>query len=392
MNETIKNLLVGIFVVGAIGILVASIMFLKPTIGDGKQTLLVRFSDIGSINIGTRVLFAGKPVGEVVAMEEIHDPREQPTDELGRVYFYQLTLHVDSAVKVYNIDEVSIQSAGFLGEKSISITPKAPPKGITPQLISNKPIYADCVDSFQTTLLNFSELSTTMQETFRGVNSWIRNHGEEVATTIRAGGAALEEIDQTFASVNKTELVKHMQQGVSGLTTTIGQVQVAMEAMEQKQTFQNAGCLIESLKTTCADIADGKGTLGRLVSDNDLYLQSNAILTKANTFMNDLNQYGILFHLNKQWQRMNLQKVSRLNALDTPQSFRRYFENEVGEINGAMTRISMLIQKAELSPERQQILQSELFKRDFAELLRRTDELSDTLKLYNQQLTEAAKP
>ena len=44
------------------------IMFLKPSVGDGKQILYVRFSDVNNIPIGTRVIFAGKPVGEVVAI------------------------------------------------------------------------------------------------------------------------------------------------------------------------------------------------------------------------------------------------------------------------------------------------------------------------------------
>ncbi len=396
MNGPIKNLLVGIFILGAISIFVGIVMFLKPTIGDGKQTLYVRFSDIGSLNVGTRVLFAGKPVGEVVAMEEIHDAREQPTDELGRVYFYQLTLHIDSSVRVYNTDEVSTQSAGFLGEKSIAIVPKAPPKGVTPKQITNQPIYADSVDALQNAMLDFSELAASMEETFRGVNSWIRNHGEEVATTIRAGGAALEEIDQTFANVNKSNLVHEAKHGICEVSSTLGKIQVALTELESQHTFKNAGCVMESLKSVCHsadvvanDLAQGKGTLGKLIVDNGLYLQANAIMTKANTLMNDVNQYGILFHLNKHWQRTHLQRISKLNALETPQSFRIYFQREVEEINASMTRISMLLHKAEQSTEKEKILESQQFRRNFADLLKKADELSDNLRLYNQQLTEA---
>jgi len=65
---------------------------------------------------------------------------------LGRIYFYQLVLKIDSRVKVYDTDEISIETSGLLGEKSIAITPKPAPKGITPTLITTQPIYAESVD------------------------------------------------------------------------------------------------------------------------------------------------------------------------------------------------------------------------------------------------------
>lgn len=366
MTTPIKNMLVGVLILGAISLLVVVILFLKPSVGDGKQTLYVRFSSINGLSVGTRVLFAGKPVGEVVSLEEIHDARHQPTDELGRVYFYQLTLHVDSSVNVYNTDEISIQSSGLLGERSISITPKAPPKGVAPRLITSQPIYADSIDPFQNAILDFSDLAVQMEETFKQAGDWIKHHGEEVAGTIKAAD------------------------------TTLTQFHTAMRELEAKQAFQNIGDVINNVKsashsfeTVAADMAQGKGTLGKLVVDNDLYLQANAVMTKANNLMNDLNHYGLLFHLNKQWQRTRLQKINELNALQSPQAFRTYFQTEVDDINASMSRLSMLIDRAENSAQKKAIFQSAHFKQDFADLLRRVDELSDNLRLYNQQLMQA---
>ena len=98
MGEKTKNLAIGIFVLFAIFLVVYIIMFLKPSVGDMKQTLYVRFSNINKINVGTRVMFAGKAVGEVVAIREIYNAREQPTDSLNRVYFYELVLKIDSGI------------------------------------------------------------------------------------------------------------------------------------------------------------------------------------------------------------------------------------------------------------------------------------------------------
>lgn len=354
MNTTIKNLIVGIFILCAISISVVTIMFLKPTVGDGKQTIYVCFSDIGSIREGTRVLFAGRPVGEVAAITQIEDARERPTDGLGRIYSYQLTLHIDSKTKVYNTDEISMQTSGLLGEKSIGITPKAPLHGVIPKLITDKPIYADSVDSIQNALIEFSELSASMDETLKGISGWIKGHGEDLATTIKAAGNALD------------------------------QAHVAIAQLNENGSFQNLGSVMESLKTVSNTISQGDGTLGKILIGDDLYLQANAIMSKADSLMNDVNHYGVLFHLNKQWQRTRLQKVTQLNALQTPQNFRTYFQTEIDDVNASMARISMLINKGESA----QIFQEAQFKKDFAELLRKSDELCENLRLYNQQLNK----
>jgi phospholipid/cholesterol/gamma-HCH transport system substrate-binding protein len=65
MTDKMKNILIGLFVSAAVTLTIAMILFLDPKIGDGKKTLEVRFSNISGITIGTRVTFAGKPVGEV---------------------------------------------------------------------------------------------------------------------------------------------------------------------------------------------------------------------------------------------------------------------------------------------------------------------------------------
>ncbi len=137
MGEQTKNMLIGVFVIAACAVIVWMILFLKPSVGDGKETLYVRFSNVNQINVGTRVLFAGKPVGEVVAIQPIPDARKKPiADVLGEIYYYQLVLKVDSSVKVYDTDEITIQTSGLLGEKSIAIIPKVPPKGVIPKLIT----------------------------------------------------------------------------------------------------------------------------------------------------------------------------------------------------------------------------------------------------------------
>ncbi len=394
-------MLIGVFLMGAIAILLGLIFFLRPSVGDEKQTLYIRFSNINKINVGTRVLFAGKPVGEVTAITQIFHAREtQPSDSLGRLYFYQLTLKVDSAIKVFNTDEISLQTSGLLGEKSIAIVPKAPPKGVTPQLITEKvPFYADSIDPIENTFNRLSDIGQKLEDTIDIVKHWLETNTDNLSHAVTAFGGAMDEIHDLAKSVNDKEFLDDMKLGVHNFTASMDKVNNALAQMENDGVFTNFGTVMANLKTTSQsvnsitqEIADGKGTIGKLVMGDDLYLRTTAILSKADTMMNDINHYGILFHLNKSWQRQRTRQISTLNALSSPDAFKTYFEAQIDQINTAMSRISMLITKAENEPDSDKILRSPRFEQDFAELLREVDQLSSNLKLYNEQFAEALSP
>jgi phospholipid/cholesterol/gamma-HCH transport system substrate-binding protein len=398
MGEQTKNMLIGVFVIAASSVLVWLIMFLKPSVGDGKETLYVRFSSINQINVGTRVLFAGKPVGEVIAIDEIFDARKKPTaDVLGEIYTYQLVLKVDSSVKIYDTDQIVVQTTGLLGEKSIAIIPKIPPKGVTPKLITNQPIYAKSVDPIENALTQLSNLSKDMSKTFRQVNRWIQRNGDDMGDAIRSFGSTMDEVKITAQSINEQNLVSAAQTAIGTFTSTLCDIRESINQLQMGDVFVNAGTVMQNLKSASCSvaqitdkIAQGKGTIGRLVESDDLYMHISSLLSKVDTLMNDVNHYGILFHLNKSWQRQRSQRITVMNALDSPEGFKNYFETEIAEINTAMGRLSMLIDKAELSPEKEEILSDKRFKEDFRELMRQANELSENLKLYNQQLEDAS--
>jgi phospholipid/cholesterol/gamma-HCH transport system substrate-binding protein len=399
MGEQTKNMLIGVFIIAACFLIVSIILFLKPSVGNGEKTYYVRFANINKINVGTRVTFAGKPVGEVVAIDEIYDARKQPGDKVGGIYFYQLVLKVDSSVNIYNTDEISLQTSGLLGEKSVAIIPKVPPRGVTPKLLTDQPIYANSVDPIENAFTELSSLAHKIEDSFTYINKWLGQNGDNMAYAIKSFGKTMDQINITMTSINQQKVIDNINIAITNASQTIELIHSAIEEMQNSGTFASVGIAMENIKNASHSIAivsqglaDGTGTLGRLLRGDDLYLRFTAIMSKADTLMNDINHYGILFHLNKAWQRTHTQRIDLLNALNTPASFKSYFETEVDQINTSMSRLSMLVDRAEQTPERDQILKSPSFLQDFAELLRKTEELSDNLRLYNQQLMEAQGP
>ncbi|MCH9613593.1 MAG: hypothetical protein SP1CHLAM54_05980 [Chlamydiia bacterium] len=397
MVEYTKNMLIGLFVAIACALVAGMILFLEPSVGDGKQTLVMRFSNVNGISLGTRVMFAGKPVGEVEKIEQIPHARDQPTDELGQVYFYQLILKIDSSVRAYNTDEFTIQTSGLLGEKSISIIPRSPPKGVTPKRVTAKtPIYAGSVDPLESVFSELSGVADKMEEALDKVITWIDQNGNELGSAVRSFDDAMSEASTMLERINKLKVVDDVKVAVQNFGHTMEDISGGLDQLQDDHFFANLGDSMASIKGASSSVDDilgnvlqGRGTLGKLISDDDTYLQVTSILSKVDTLMNDVNHYGLFFNLNKEWQKTRVRQVSQLNALKTPQNFRTYFEKEVDGINTAMARISMLINKAEQNPAFERIIESKPFKKDFAELLRLTQEMLDNLTLYNQQLMEA---
>ncbi|MGL5263429.1 MAG: MlaD family protein [Candidatus Rhabdochlamydia sp.] len=397
MGEQTKSVLIGVFVIVACALLIWMVAFLKPSVGDGKQILYVRFSNIDRINVGTRVLFAGKPVGEVTSIEEIQSARQKPlSDLLQRLYYYQLVLKIDSKVKVYDTDEVMVQTAGLLGERSIAIIPKVPPKGTIPRLISNQPIYADSVDPIESTFIELKDTFADVQRKIDAFSSWFFANQQSFINAADSFSNAMIQAKSTFQELEDQQIIDETKIALNNFSCVASQISDAIEQLNANNSFDNAGVAIAHIKNTAEsvdhlsyDLEQGKGTLGKLFKQDDAYWRLTTILGKADTMMNDINHYGLLFNSNKSWQRQRAQRICLMNSLDTPLGFKEYFSTEIDQVNTSMARISMLIDKVKYNPQKQEILDDSQFQEEFMELMRQVEDLINDLRLYNEELIQA---
>lgn len=398
MTDQFKTTLIGIFVVMACSLVVAIILFIEPSIGDGKQILNVRFSNINGISVGTRVMFAGKAIGEVTAIETIPDARNSHSDASGDVYYYKLTLHVDSHVSIYNTDEFTVQTSGLLGDKSVSILPRIPEKNVIPSKVTtNSLIYAQSSDPLEIAFRIVSSLSEKIGVAVDDITIWFNHNSPLLTETISSFNDTMKQSSIAIKQINDTQLIEDIQITVQDFGQTANEITGNLAQMRTDKVFTNAGALVDNLKEASINVkqimtnlSKGNGTIGKLLYDDEAYLQVSSILSKANTLFNDINQYGILFNMNKQWQRTRVKQAAMIDSLKSPQQFQNYFESEVDLINTSMGRLSLLIDKASNSQNRAQILNNPIFKSEFADLLQQVEGLVNTLKLYNEYLNDAA--
>jgi phospholipid/cholesterol/gamma-HCH transport system substrate-binding protein len=391
MNNTGKNILIGLFVLAAIGIFIYVLLFLHPKVGDRGQVVTVRFANVDKVNKGTRVTYGGKPVGEVLSIRQLPDEERKPGKD-GYVYLYELKLGVDSKVHIYNTDQISARTSGLLGEKNVEISPGAAKPGEKVFLTNDKVLFANETGSVEETLKVFKDLSDKIEATLDSFKFAIDDLNrqkiwEKISRTV-------QNISDITDELNKPEkwkdIMNNLHQGSSDLVhaidtlsnkadTTLDDIRAAVKPLH------NA---FEHTESVAQNIAAGRGTLGNIIMNDDIYLRTASLMGKAETIMDDINHYGILFQNDKRWQRMRARRANLLTKLCSPQEFRNYFNDELDEITTSLSRLSMVLQDTECDNCYQSYMDNSEFRKVFAELLRRVVMMEESLKLYNTQVVE----
>lgn len=423
MSSSFKNILIGAFVVLASLVLVFTLLFLHPSVGDKGKTLHVRFTDIDKINVGTRVTYAGKPVGEVVSIVEIPEARKERVGRDGDVYIYELLLQVDSSIDIYNTDRISSRTSGLLGEKNIEINPCPLEAGQPFYRVDGEVLYAIPAPSMETAMEGLSNLSKKMN-------------------------LVLEDIDDTLQSVKKTNIIPNIaqtSQNLANITSALNQTEkwqnmldhfasvsekadlaltnicdITDKAAKQWPTVEDAlnnfshlshqaihswekiDHALESFqeitthfKTSAANIkqmvqatSEGKGSLGELFVGDQLCLSMKALLSKGERVMDDVHRYGILFHLNKERKKREARRQRLLQRFSQPGAFLYYFQNELHQISTSLSNVAMILDETEACPET--LFYSREFSQSFTKLLNEVEAMEKTLNLYNEQLSDPA--
>ncbi len=400
MTDQLKNTLIGFFVACAIVIAVSLVMFLDPNVGDGKKVLKVRFANVAGLGVGTRVTCAGKPVGEVAVISEVPNARHLPTDERGKVFLYELQLKVDSSVQFYSTDEIAIRTTGLMGEKSIAIIPNAVGKT---SVVSDEIIFANSIDPLENTFSQVSKAAGNLQSTVGHLDGWFLENQKNLADSIKSFDKTMARMSTVLESIHDEKLIASLKESSDLLSANLGLIHSALQEdgllhktanlvnnLDQTVTYFNTEGVqtLRYMNQIGRDIATGTGTIGRFINSDDFYLRLSSVMGKTETLMNDINHYGILFQYDKSWQRSRTKRANQLKALETPGEFRSFFEGEVDTIQTSLGRLSELLDRASNVDTRDKIFQSDEFKLGFGSLYRKVQSLTDSLKLYNEELVQ----
>ncbi|SCA58636.1 Uncharacterized protein AB751O23_AI_00110 [Chlamydiales bacterium SCGC AB-751-O23] len=404
MSERFKTFMIGLFVLCALSISFGVILFLKPSYGDGESTLRVRFPTIEKVSSGTRVTFAGKPVGEVIAINEIREARAQKKTYGNQVYFFELVLSIDSSIEVYETDDIVIQTSGLFGEKMIAILPKPHMDDQPAQLVNDKIIYSKSASSIQETIKQMTSFADSVQEALSKVSDFLSLNNNELKETITSFHTTIKELNVTLNKVNENNIISSVNEAAVNFSGAMSSIQTTFDHANEQglvgnmsnivnglndndslvNSVQNFNSISVNLDKVMKSLGSTEGSLGRIIHSEDFYLRMISFTNKMEVLLNDVNHYGLLFHLDKGWQRTRTKRRNLLDTLSTPEHFQRYYEEEMDQISTALSRTSLLLNKA----EKEKLHDDEDFKTSFSDLLRRVEALRASLKVYTEDLVE----
>lgn len=315
-KDLTKNIAIGLFAVIAIVIIAFSLLYFQPSVGDKGQAFLVRFADIDKINVGTRVTFAGRPVGEVEKITTISDFQADRHEYKGVVYSYELLISVDSSVTILDTDTITIVTSGLMGTRSVGILPM-PPKNDSKSLEPMSIIYAKAPLAIEQTL---------------------EQVGSVVDSAQQALNAIVDVIEENRININ---------QSTSEAAKLLSESHVFVQQLNESNILVNLKHATDAVAKAAAQLDTDKGTIGKLLHSDDLYLGAVRLTNKLDVLLNDINHYGIMFHLNKGWQRTRSKRMNEAAMLQNPTAFKAHFSKELDQIATSTHRIMTLLDKAQ---------------------------------------------
>jgi len=350
MPDVSKNIAIGALVSLALGLVLWVLLFLHPTFGDGGLQLHVRFQEIEKIGIGTRVSYAGRPVGEVKAISFVPENERTCPRFPDELYTYDLTIAIDSHIPIYSTDEITVGTSGLMGERYISIIPHRLNSKKSTLLTANQVVYSEKPPSIEDTFSQISQLVTKADQTIDSMATLIKDNRDTVDSTL-----------------------KH----IESIATTL----------DQPETFKQMLASLNKIHTAIDNVAHGEGSIGKLLVSNDFYFKTMAIMNKMDLMMNDVNHYGVLYHLDKGWQRDHRKRIEELAKLQNPQQFKAYLNDEMFKISTSISRVGNALEKAETLADTKGSSRAE-FGRTFNELLSQIQDLQASLKNYSIEINE----
>lgn len=303
-TDRIKAALLGIFVLSALALLIWFALFLRPIVGDGGKILTIYSPTLDGIVIGTRVTYAGKPVGEVKSIETLFNGSKVQPGPGGELYVFRLQASVDSSVHIYSYDRITLSTQGLLGEKSIAILPSAPPKtGPAPTEITNSPLYIKGQEGIETFLDKFGTIGSKVESTLDRLAYFFDENTLETKRALVAVSKAAEDFSDIVDKSDLPAALNHLDQASLSLRDASIELKNLVVEVDQRKMLDKLSSSLDSMHSLIQSIDRGEGTLGKLLKSDCLHVQLQGALCRLDLLLKDMNDYGLMYQWDWKWQR-----------------------------------------------------------------------------------------
>lgn len=312
---------IGILAIVAIALAFWGFKFIQGSnLFSSSQVYYVKYQDVAGLTVGTPVQIAGVSVGSV---------NEIKLDQQERSVV--VTLELRKSVNIPEGTNAYISTVSLLGEKAVELEYERPcfgdgdcaesgsflngsSKGILASFLGTDPDadpadgiksqVDEAIDSLQWTL--FSEDSDNpIARSSRDLAVTMENLKASTARLQQIMDANSREINTTFDNLasltstinSKEESISRILENADTLSSNLSQLELDQTIREVNEgiaqlrgTLDEADQAIGGVTAVMNDVQEGKGTLGKLITDDEIYNRLNRASLAADTLITDLQE------------------------------------------------------------------------------------------------------
>lgn len=259
-----------ILVISGVLLMIFTFNYLKGLNILQKHNRYITQFDYNALNSSSLVTIKGNQIGKI---EDItYD------DKTGKTI---VTLIVTEDVKFSTNSKIRMYETGLMGGNALAIVPMP-----GPDLAKNGDFLESEIEEGLITSLtkNFSGISDNLDVTLKAADSLMNNFNRLIANDTEEGlKAAIAELNKTIISFRSMAdaMSKLVVKNDAALTSAIGnfdtlsgnlaEITTEFKKVELSETFAKLDSTLQEVNAVMADVKNGKGTLGKLLVDDQLY-------------------------------------------------------------------------------------------------------------------------
>lgn len=258
--ETSRGLAVKVgifFVVGLILLVWFSLKSEGPGFGKKTYTFYAYFNKTNNLVEGDPVTLAGMQIGKVKSLT--FDTNKQKIKATLIIYEDKYTLKKDS------IANIALKS--IMGQKYIDITFGSPS---SPSLKDGETIVTAESQEFEEIISNVGDLTKEAQEMVASINKNQDRVMKQISQLIDDNKDNIKKTTQSFADASPK--IERIATSVDKITGNLAEGKGTVgKLLVKDEVYNNVSSISGNLKTITKNVKDGKGTIGKMVNDDSLY-------------------------------------------------------------------------------------------------------------------------
>ena len=297
-----REVKIGIFAVAMIGVAWAGIRFLKGfDIFSRNVEYYAAYDQINGVQNASPIMMKGVKIGSVTRLS--FDPARSDKVVLQFTIKRQYRIPTDSEAKIF--------SNGLMGAKAIEITYGTADtylqKGDTLRSSRDRDLMDMAGSELDFFKQKVSQLTTDLSRTLENLNGLMETNADNIAGTLgnlnsvtgdMAEILSAEKNSLKSALDNLSKFSDMLGENAGRVDSIIGDVDRFTSQLTEEQFARKLSQAVEHLDDLVARIAQGEGTIGKLISDPELYDSLEKASDNLAALLADVKQYpGRYVHL-----------------------------------------------------------------------------------------------